>query len=54
MQRKKLGRLFTMLDVRQKGKDLEMLCVKMTGNVICLRMQSECAKLSMILLLSRA
>ena len=43
-----------MLDVRQKGKDLEMLWVKMTRNVICLRMQNECAKLSMTLLLSRA
>ena len=54
-KKKKLGVLFTWLNVQQKGKTLETLCCGgMIRNVMYLRMQRGRSKLIRILLVSIA
>ena len=38
-QRKRIGKLFTQPNVRQKGKDLETTCRGVIRNLMCLRIQ---------------
>ena len=38
-QRKRIGKLFTQPNVRQKGKDLETTCRRIIRNLMCLRIQ---------------